>query len=114
MHELSIARNIVDAVKRQLPPGESRRVKSVTLRLGEFVRLLPDSLHFCFAMAGEGTAVQGATLEIKTVPIRCGCASCGTGFEPGRFVTVCPVCGKAAVELLSGNELDVVTFELTD
>jgi hydrogenase nickel incorporation protein HypA/HybF len=114
VHELSIARNIVDAVKRRLPAGEKRCVKSVTLRLGDFTRLLPDSLELCFELASEGTSVQGARLEIKQVPIRCGCTTCGSGFEAGRFVAVCPVCGNSTVDLLSGNELDVVAFELSD
>jgi len=114
MHELPIARSIVDTVQRRLPAGEKRCVKSVTVRLGEFTRLLPDSLELCFELASEGTSVQGARLEVRRVPIRCRCMSCGSGFESGRFVAVCPVCGNAGVDLLSGNEIDVVAFELSE
>jgi len=114
MHEWSLARNLVQAVKDQLPPGESRSVESVTVKLGEFNRILPGSLLFCFGLACRGTSLEGARLEIESVPIRCGCGACGTGFEPGQIVSVCPVCGTGAVELWSGNELDISGFHLTD
>ncbi|MBI3994859.1 MAG: hydrogenase maturation nickel metallochaperone HypA [Nitrospirae bacterium] len=114
MHELSIARNIVETVRQHLPAGEARDVKSVTLKLGEFNRIVPESLEFCFEMASQGTAVQGAKLMIKNVPIRCYCKKCGSGFEAGRYITICTNCGDAGVELISGNEMDVVEVELSE
>ncbi|MBI3596461.1 MAG: hydrogenase maturation nickel metallochaperone HypA [Nitrospirae bacterium] len=114
MHELSIARGIVEAVRQHLPSGEVRSVKSVTLKLGDFTRIVPESLAFCFEMATEGTAAQGAKLKIETVPVRCLCTACGAGFEAGRYVVLCPNCGNAGVELISGNELDVVEVELSE
>jgi hydrogenase nickel incorporation protein HypA/HybF len=114
MHELSIAHGIVQAVRQHLPVGERRAVKSVTLRLGDFARLAPESLELCFEMASEGTAVQGAKLKITNVPIRCDCKKCGSGFEDGRFISICPNCGSAEVELISGDEMDVVEVELSE
>jgi hydrogenase nickel incorporation protein HypA/HybF len=114
MHELSIAQSIVDVVRQHLPIDERRPVKYVTLRLGDFTGIAPASLEYCFEMASEGTAVQGARLKIKNVPILCGCKKCGSDFESGRYITICTNCGNAGVELISGNEMDVVEVELSE
>lgn len=86
----------------------------MTLKLGDFTRIVPESLLFCFEVAARGTVAQGAKLKIETVPVRCRCAACGEGFGAGRYVVLCPNCGKSGVELTSGNELDVVEVELTE
>ncbi len=112
MHELSIAQSIVKAVKRRLPEGERRGVKSVRLKVGGLAGVNTESLEFCFGIASEGTAVQGARLEIENVPAVCLCRNCGSGFEAGRHVTVCPNCENPRVELVSGDELDLVEVEL--
>ncbi|MBI3610782.1 MAG: hydrogenase maturation nickel metallochaperone HypA [Nitrospirae bacterium] len=68
MHEFSIARSIVESVRQHLPAGELRGVKSVKLRIGDRVGIAPESLTFCFELAGQGTALDGAKLEIEPVP----------------------------------------------
>ena len=68
MHELSIAQSIVEMVRKHLPAGEMRGVKSVTLKVGDRAGVAPESLEFCFGAASEGTAAQGAKLRIENVP----------------------------------------------
>ncbi|MBI2999787.1 MAG: hydrogenase maturation nickel metallochaperone HypA, partial [Deltaproteobacteria bacterium] len=65
MHELSIAHEIVETVRRYLPTGETKPVKRVSLRVGALNRLTPDSLRFCFEAASRGTVVEGAKLDIE-------------------------------------------------
>ena len=64
MHELSIAHEIVETIKRHLPPKGTGPVRSVRLKVGAFNRITPDSLRACFELASQGTVVQGAILEI--------------------------------------------------
>jgi hydrogenase nickel incorporation protein HypA/HybF len=68
MHELSIAQEIVEIVRRHLPVGEVREVKTIRLRIGDQVTLASESLQFCFDLACEGTLMQGTRLEIENVP----------------------------------------------
>ncbi len=67
MHELSIARSILDVVQKHLPAGETRGVKSVKLEVGRLAGITPESLGFCFDAASVGTIVHGAKLEIDPV-----------------------------------------------
>ncbi len=68
MHELSLAQSIVRLVQRHLPASEHRKVKSVKVRIGEQAGIAGDSLAFCFRLAGEGTVMKDATLELEAGP----------------------------------------------
>lgn len=68
MHELSIAHEIVETVRRHLPPQGAGLVKRVSLQVGALNRVTPDSLRFCFGAASLGTVVEGAKLEIQETP----------------------------------------------
>jgi hydrogenase nickel incorporation protein HypA/HybF len=61
MHELSIAHAIVEmAVER----AEGKRITRVVVEIGKLAAVLPDALRFGFDVASEGTAVEGAMLEV--------------------------------------------------
>jgi hydrogenase nickel incorporation protein HypA/HybF len=120
MHEMSIAQSILEVVQQYARANDhtggvnASRVKSVRLRIGEMAGVVPESLRFCFEAASDGTEAQGAELLIDEVPIRCRCDSCDLEFLAERFLFLCPTCGSSDVEVLSGNELDVVELDLLE
>ena len=65
MHELAIAEGILHGVCER---AAGRTVHKVTVRIGAMAAVLPDALRFCFDLAAEGTAAEGATLEIEESP----------------------------------------------
>lgn len=65
MHEFSLARNLVRLAEGRLPPEGPRSVRRVTVRLGAFTGITMESLTAAFELASEGTALQGAKLEIE-------------------------------------------------
>jgi len=62
MHELSITRNIVAIVEEA---AKGRRVRRVTLEVGELSGVVSEAIAFCFDVVAAGTALEGASLEIK-------------------------------------------------
>jgi hydrogenase nickel incorporation protein HypA/HybF len=117
---MSIGRSILEVVQ-QYAKGDDHtgnasvpRVRSVRLRIGGMAGVVPESLRFCFEVASEGTVAQGAELLIDEVPIRCRCANCNGEFSVERFLFLCPTCGIPDVEVISGNELDVVELDLLE
>lgn len=113
---MSIAQNILEIIRDQLFQLEldNARVKVVRMRIGEMAGVVPESLRFCFEVASEGTPAQGAQLTIEEIPIKCRCCQCGSDFSVESYAFICPKCGNADVELLSGNELQVVELELDE
>lgn len=112
MHELSIAQNILDIVRQNLPPGENVSVTVVRLSIGAMAGVMPDSLEFCFSAIAEGTPVEGATLEIEHVPLTVQCAACGRESVIAPVLFTCPKCGSTALTILRGRELQVREIEI--
>jgi len=65
MHELGITRNIVAIVGEA---ARGRRVVRITLEVGALAGVLPDALAFCFDAVTQGTAIEGAVLDIVARP----------------------------------------------
>ena len=61
MHELGITRNLVAIVSEA---AQGRRVRKVWLEIGARSALMPDAVRFCFDVVSQGTALEGAALEI--------------------------------------------------
>ncbi len=112
MHELSIAENIIEIARENLPPSGS--VKSVKVRIGKLACVIPDSLEFCFTAITKGTPLENSKLEIESVGIVVHCESCGADSEVNGFLFQCKQCGSAEVRIISGDELQVVEMEIDD
>jgi len=95
---------IVDEAARNEGGGP---VRVVHLRIGEMAGVSPDALRFAFDVMAKGTAAEGSALEIEHVPLNVRCGSCGATAGPVDFVFVCPVCGSAEIEILTGREMEV-------
>ena len=114
MHELSIAQNIVEIVRQYVAADALTGVRSVRLRVGRLSGVVPDSLEFSFSAIVAGTPLESSRLDIEHVPTRCRCVACTKDFEASDFVFLCPVCGGADVEVISGSDLQVVDIELEE
>ena len=64
MHELAIAEAVVSSVTERMPGA---RVVRVVLRIGTLACVEPAAMTFCFDAAAQGTALEGAALEIVEV-----------------------------------------------
>jgi hydrogenase nickel incorporation protein HypA/HybF len=65
MHELAIAQSIVEMVDET---AARQRVRKVTIEIGALTCVSPDALRFSFGLVAEGSAADGAELEIRSVP----------------------------------------------
>jgi hydrogenase nickel incorporation protein HypA/HybF len=114
MHELSVARDLLDLLAEHVGAPAAPRVTTVRVRLGSLAGIVPESLAFCFDTLAADTPFRRARLAIDRVPAVCRCRDCDSGFEPADLVFVCPRCGSFQVELASGLELELAAVELDD
>jgi hydrogenase nickel incorporation protein HypA/HybF len=110
VHELGVTQEVV-AVAAEHARG--RRVARVVLEVGKLSGVLPDAVRFCFDLCAEGTAVEGASLEIVETPGRGRCRACGGAVHLDRPFGECG-CGSTDLEWLAGDELRVRELELAD
>jgi hydrogenase nickel incorporation protein HypA/HybF len=110
MHEFSIASAVVATAVRH---AAGRRVTVVTVRTGRLRQVVPDSLEFAFGILSRETVCEGARLEQEVVPARLRCSR-GHAFEIELPVFRCPSCGSTDVAVLSGEELEVESIEVSE
>lgn len=110
MHELGITRNVV-AIASEAARG--RRVLRVTLEVGKLAGVMTEAIRFCFDTVAQGTALDGAELEIREIDGRARCLSCGAVFATPTLYTPCG-CGSRASERLAGEELNIKSIELEE
>lgn len=114
MHELSVARNIVEIIKSQVPENELPNVSFVRLSVGELAGIVSDSLEFCYGAITDKTPLQHSILKIDHVPTKIHCRTCKMTSATEPSFLVCPICAGGDVVLESGMELQVIELELTD
>lgn len=113
MHEMSITVNVIKIVTEQMKKNNATRLNSLKVRVGRLTSVEPDSLRFCFEACIKDTQLEGALLEIEEVPITGRCGSCNRDFTmENYFISICPDCGGAAADIISGRELDIVSMEV--
>ncbi len=112
MHEMAIAQGILDIALEAAADNGAAAVVRIKLQVGEMTEVEPEALTFCFASLAAGTAAAAAELDVEVMPLIGRCRDCGREFRVERFRFLCPGCGSAGVEIVSGRELRVEHLEV--
>ena len=111
MHELTVARNLIEMVGAHAASHGHGNVSAIRIRLGELSGFRR-ALLFCFDRAARGTVCDGAELEIEDVPLTVHCQHCDGARRPsGRYTFRCGICGMPAHEVVTGREMQVIAIE---
>lgn len=114
MHELSLASDILDTVRQNLPEEDYSKLESIVLEVGTFSGVISDSLKFSFEAITSGTKLAHAELEIIDIPFRLKCIDCGGETEPEFPMMYCEKCSGINTKILQGDELKIKELKLTD
>ena len=80
-------------------------VRVVHLDVGALACVDPHALSFAFEAASNGTRAQGAQLSIRHLPAVGHCDHCSHEGSIDQLYTLCPVCGRDTLKVISGDEL---------
>ena len=112
MHELALARSLIELVDDYSAHHGGREVRRIHVRLGQ-LSAMTRALYFCFGSASRGTCCDGAILEIEEVPLTVNCRTCQAVKTPsGRYNFRCPDCGMPTPEVVTGREMQLTSIEL--
>jgi hydrogenase nickel incorporation protein HypA/HybF len=111
MHELSIARSLIELVSEHAAREAALGVRTIHIRLGELSGFRR-ALYFCFDRVSRGTVCEGARLVVEEVPLTVHCDHCKEIKRPGaRYNFRCPTCGRPTPKLVTGREMQVTAIE---
>ena len=112
MHELSICQALVDQLRDLAARESAQRVTRVLLRVGPLSGVEPELLAHAFPIAAAQTVADGAAISVEDAPVRVRCRSCGAQSDAEAGSLVCGLCGDFRTDLVSGDEMLLVSVEL--
>jgi hydrogenase nickel incorporation protein HypA/HybF len=112
MHELSIAEELVRAIREELRSRPNARLKSALVRVGALRLIEPTTLERCFEAATWNSPLAGVVLHVEQTKASARCRKCGAEFAVEDRWFECPQCGDADSELLGGDELQLVSLDI--
>jgi len=110
MHEFSVAQSIADTVCSRVNP---ERLRKVTLDIGTYSGVFPDSLRMYLELIFEERNAKGVELEMNRVEASCVC-ECGENYKLDKFHDPCPKCGGYNREITGGKDCMIRTVEVED
>jgi hydrogenase nickel incorporation protein HypA/HybF len=114
MHELPVARSILEIVLRHAQANRVQKVEVIHLKIGALSDLEGEWLQSYFDHLAKGTPAEGATLEVSRSPLFLECDSCLSPFSLEREEldeVRCPECGSEDATVISGTGYTVESME---
>jgi len=112
VHEMAIARNIVNIAVAAAEKEGARKITRVNVVVGELRGIVQAQLVFSFGLMAENTIASGAYLNLEITPVKGRCKKCGDIFTVKNYCYVCPKCQSKDVQTVSGTELRVKDIEV--
>ena len=119
MHEVSLVRSLLrQAAEIAAQQGETM-IEEIRIEIGPLAGVEPLLVRSAFEQlvtetAAAGTTYAGARLVVDDVPLQMLCRACREEFLLEGFRCECPGCGSRAVQVLRGDELQLVSITVRE
>jgi len=107
MHELSIAKNIIDIASESARQNRIIRIKEIEIEVGSISGIVVESLEFALEMSVRDTVLENAKTTIIKIPGKAKCLNCNLEFEIDSYYAQCPECQNYNFDVIQGKELRV-------
>lgn len=113
MNEVALALSLVELACAELPHlGAGARITDLRVRLGARSEIVPETLLFSFALATEGSPIEGARLDIEDERLEVRCPICDAVAMPRGRVAVCVGCGSSLPVATDGDGPQLVAMSV--
>lgn len=112
MHELSICQALIQQVENIALERDAQAVSLIVIGVGPLSGVEAQLLKNAYSIASAGTIAEQAGLRINVLPLKVKCNQCGGESEATPNKLSCRHCGNWQTQLLSGDELILLSVEL--
>ncbi len=90
------------------------RIASIHLEVGELRDIAEEWMQRYFDYLSQGTIAEGGKIVVKRTPVVLKCLGCANCFNADirQENILCPGCGSAKNELVSGSEFLIESIEV--
>ena len=112
MHELAVARSLVESADREARRFGARAVLCVRCRIGVSRQVDVWLLQEAFNVARQETLCETSRLYIEKSDPSAACRKCDVRFplQDGRWD--CPVCGAEGADISGGEDLELTSIDV--
>ena len=114
MHELSLVMNLLELCEAEASRGSFDRIDRIVLEVGELSGVSLPALRFSFDVAGRGSVIESAVLEIRETPGTGWCLKCEETVRIREPLRECPVCGSLGLLPTGGTEFRLCELVVRD
>lgn len=106
MHEISLIRNVFNALEAEFTGEDLSRLKAIDLKIGLLSNVEPALMQNAFeAVTTAEEKFQTVKLNITPVPIEVYCTDCDRHTTIENYKFACNSCGKPNNNVVRGTEL---------
>ncbi|MDD5097972.1 MAG: hydrogenase maturation nickel metallochaperone HypA [Candidatus Omnitrophica bacterium] len=111
---MDFANRIIVSLKEKI--GERQNYKGITVSivLGPFTHVTPESLRSAFALLNEAEGFKNVFLNIEKNKTAIKCKKCQAVTEIAAPLMSCPSCGADDFELLNTEEFSITSLQIDD
>jgi hydrogenase nickel incorporation protein HypA/HybF len=114
MHELSLSLNILDLVERSVDRKQVKAVHEVLIEVGTLSGVDTGILEQALGMVAAKTSFSGVRWVLQERKAFGFCGSCVTNFPMAYLWDPCPACGRRAVKIAEGDDLEVISIIVSE
>jgi hydrogenase nickel incorporation protein HypA/HybF len=107
MHEYHIIQKLVQEALDIAAKQGLKTVSRVTIAIGQASGLEEGAVELYFEQIAQGTILERAALEFRTIPTLLMCKKCELAFPLIKSDINCPRCGTPSRECISGKDSKV-------
>jgi len=113
MHELSVTESVLEIAIKHAEKAGAKKVTDIHLVIGRLSSIVDDSVEFYWQMITKDSLCEDAKLHFKRIPAELVCLECGHKYVLTQELIPCPNCGSARIRVLSGDEFNIDSIEIT-
>ena len=112
MHELSIAKNIVEIASEQAKKNNLTEVDEIEIEVGRLSGVEIEALEFVLEIVTKQTILENSRTIITLIPGLARCLICSEEFGTDSFIAQCPECKGFDFQIIQGQELRVKSLNV--
>jgi hydrogenase nickel incorporation protein HypA/HybF len=112
MHELSIAKNIIEIASEQAKINNLTEVNEIEIEVGTLSGVEIEALEFVLEIVTKKTILENSRTIFTLIPGLARCLICSKEFGTDSFIAQCPECKGFNFQIIQGQELRVKSLNV--
>ncbi len=113
MHEMSVATHLLNLCLENAEKNSAKSIGKITVKIGKLSGVEPHFLVSAFDVIKGDTIADNAVIEFIHQDVVARCDKCSKDYLIEDYYIACPHCGNLDVKIIDGEELILMSLEMS-